>query len=105
MAYLKPACTAPPIPRLNGSRSTLAPASCAIRAVASVEPSSTTSTSYSGAFVRRLRTTSPTDAASLYDGTTASFLGRLTMEKLFQEQGGGTKVAQECLPALATGGG
>src|SRR3954463_2699843 len=62
------------MPRLNGWRTTRAPACSAAAAVLSVDPSSTTSTSKSGAARWSRRTTSPTQAASLYDGTTASLV-------------------------------
>jgi hypothetical protein len=54
-----------PIPRLNGSRSTRAPACSAHAPVLSVEPSSITSTSSCGAFRWIAETTPPTVAASL----------------------------------------
>ena len=60
-----PACTAPPMPRLNGSRTTWAPARSASVAVSSVEPSSTTRTSNSGAVRWSVETTSAIVADSL----------------------------------------
>ena len=60
------------MPRLNGSRTTRAPAAAATAAVSSVDPSSITSTSQPGASRCSAPTTLPTVAASLYAGTTAS---------------------------------
>ena len=54
-----------PIPRLNGCEITRAPAARATAAVPSVEPSSMTTGSNSGAWRRSDATTSATDAASL----------------------------------------
>src|SRR4051794_25042347 len=59
------------MPRLKGSRTTVAPAASACCAVSSVEPSSTTRTSKSGAWWRIDSTTAVTVADSLYAGTTA----------------------------------
>ena len=71
-AYLKPVWTAPPMPRLNGGRTTAAPAVAARSAVASVEPSSITTTSSSGSKARSSETTPPTAPSSLRAGTIAS---------------------------------
>src|SRR6202034_2068861 len=62
---------APPIPRLNGSRTTVAPARVAAVAVSSVEPSSTTSTSNWGAARLISCTVSPTAPTSFNAGTMA----------------------------------
>src|SRR4051794_3360423 len=59
------------MPRLNGSSSTLAPAARATSAVASVDPSLTTSTSQNGARSKTERITDATVAASLYAGMRA----------------------------------
>ena len=69
-----PDCTAPPIPRLNGWRTTFAPARSATAAVSSVDPSSITITSQCGAWRRSERITSRIVCDSLYAGTTASRL-------------------------------
>src|SRR5215218_143577 len=62
------------MPRLNGARTTWAPAARASSAVASVEPSSTTRMSKSG-LRRRISSTTPrTHPSSLYAGTIASGL-------------------------------
>ena len=55
-AYVKPVRMAPPTPRLNGMVITVAPASRAAAPVASVDPSSTTATSYAGLAARISRT-------------------------------------------------
>src|SRR5690606_32827818 len=60
------------MPRLNGWLITIAPCARAWRGVVSVEPSSTTRMSKSGAWRRMSRTTRPTIPASLYAGTIAS---------------------------------
>src|SRR5918992_1286646 len=60
------------MPRLKGRLSTTAPARRASSAVPSVEPSSTTTTSKSGAAARVSWTTPEIDAASLNAGTTAA---------------------------------
>jgi hypothetical protein len=62
-AKRKPVCTAPPMPRLNGSRSTWAPWRAASCGVLSVEPSETTTTSIPGSNARRFSST-PTIAPS-----------------------------------------
>ena len=62
---------APPMPTLNGRRSTLAPAADARAAVASVEPSSTTSTSKSGAHWRIAAIVAAIASTSLWAGTMA----------------------------------
>src|SRR5688572_12457204 len=62
------------MPRLNGSRSTRAPARRASTAVSSVEPSSTISTSNSGAWRRRSSIVAVIAPASLYAGTMARAL-------------------------------
>src|SRR5689334_15712909 len=59
------------MPRLNGSRSTCAPASSATAAVRSTEPSSTTTTSSPGSKARISAITRPTFPASLKAGTIA----------------------------------
>src|SRR5579883_488549 len=66
---------APPTPRLSTSDTTSAPAARATEAVASVEPSSTTSTRTPGASRRTSPTTTPTEACSLYAGSTTSTSG------------------------------
>ena len=65
MAYWKPDCMAPPIPRLNGCRTTVAPAASASATVRSVEPSSITTTSKSGASRAIAWITRPTEPSSL----------------------------------------
>src|SRR5206468_4911565 len=62
---------APPIPRLNGSRSTWAPRSAATPAVRSVDPSSTTTTSKPGSKSRISSITRPTVTSSFSAGTMA----------------------------------
>src|SRR5262245_25078713 len=85
-AYLKPVWTAPPIPRLNGRRTTWAPSSAAAAAVPSVEPSSTTTTSKSGSKARISSITAGTLSSSLNAGTIAI---RLTASG----RGAGTRVS------------
>src|SRR4051794_2063619 len=70
-AYWKPVWTAPPMPRLNGSRTTCAPCSAATSAVRSDEPSDTTTTSRPGSNERNSSTTPPIARSSLYAGTIA----------------------------------
>src|SRR5918996_53990 len=70
-AYRKPVWTAPPIPRLNGSRTTCAPAAAARTAVRSTEPSSTTTTSSPGSKAWISRTTPAIAPSSLCAGTIA----------------------------------
>src|SRR5918996_3549200 len=60
------------MPRLNGSRTTWAPAPAATAAVRSVEPSSTTTTSSPGSKARISRTTPPIAPSSLRAGTIAT---------------------------------
>src|SRR5829696_1535160 len=60
------------MPRLNGRRTTRAPAPSAAADVPSREPSSMTTTSSSGSTARISSITEPTDAASLYAGTMAT---------------------------------
>src|SRR5579884_766170 len=60
------------MPRLNGSRSTRAPAAWACSAVRSTEPSSTTTTSIPGSTACTCSTTPATLSSSLYAGTIAS---------------------------------
>src|SRR5688572_24086191 len=59
---------APPTPRLNGSRATIAPAAAARAAVSSAEPSSTTMMSTDGSSPCTSRTTSAIEAASFQAG-------------------------------------
>ncbi len=73
--HAMPAWTVAPIPQLNGSRRTDAPASLAIRAVSSNEPSSITRTSGASDSVRSSAMTCAMFAASFHAGMTAS-LGR-----------------------------
>src|SRR3954454_718526 len=61
---------APPTPRLNGSRHTIAPDAMALTEVRSPEPSSTTRTSNVGSTALTEVTTPPTDASSFHAGTT-----------------------------------
>jgi hypothetical protein len=68
----RPALTAPPLPRLRGRSRQWAPASRALAAVASVDPSLTTSTSATPGRSRRARTVAPTRSASSLAGTSAS---------------------------------
>src|SRR5690348_4786292 len=70
-AYLKPVCTAPPIPRLYGRRRTRTPAASAFSAVWSTEPSETTTMSRSGSNARSSPITRTTFFSSLYAGTIA----------------------------------
>src|SRR5262245_1396835 len=70
-ANRKPVCIAPPMPRLNGSRSTCAPRSAATPAVRSIEPSSTTTTSKPGSNSRISSITRPTVSSSFSAGTIA----------------------------------
>ena len=67
-AYWYPVCTAPPMPRLNGSLSTIAPACSAASAVRSVEPSSTTTTSKSGSAAWISPITAAIESSSLSAG-------------------------------------
>src|SRR5215213_3235592 len=60
------------MPRLNGSRTTCAPAAAATAAVRSAEPSSTTTTSKAGSKARISRTTPPMAPSSLRAGTIAT---------------------------------
>src|ERR1700683_3853184 len=62
---------APPMPRLNGIRSTAAPAAAARAAVSSLEPSSTTSTSKSGAASWMAEIVAAIASTSLKAGTIA----------------------------------
>jgi hypothetical protein len=64
---------APPMPRLKGWRMTTAPWASACAAVVSVEPSSMTTMSKSGAARRMSRMTRATMPDSLKAGTIASF--------------------------------
>src|SRR5712691_1104713 len=59
------------MPRLNGSRTTTAPAAAATSGVRSVEPSATTTTSKPGSNARISSTTRAIDASSFSAGTTA----------------------------------
>src|SRR2546421_343091 len=59
------------MPRLNGSRSTVAPAAAATSAVRSVEPSATTTTSKSGSNARISPITAPIAPSSFSAGTIA----------------------------------
>src|SRR5215217_3648586 len=70
-AYSNPACTAAPIPRLNGRLTTCAPAAEASSRVPSVEPSSTTRISKRGSASRISAITDATEASSLNAGTIA----------------------------------
>src|SRR6266540_1691095 len=71
-AYRYPVWTAPPIPRLNGSRTTCALRAAATAAVPSTEPSSTTTISIPGSNVRSSSMTRPTLASSFSAGTIAT---------------------------------
>src|SRR5215218_7185475 len=70
-AYRNPVWTAPPIPRLNGSRITCAPRASATSPVRSVEPSETTTTSSSESNARSSSRTRPMFRSSLKAGTIA----------------------------------
>src|SRR5919202_6489577 len=71
-AYRNPVWTAPPIPRLNGSRITSAPRSRATAAVRSAEPSATTTTVSPGSKARISSITRPTQSSSFSAGTIAT---------------------------------
>src|SRR5438105_9145177 len=62
------------MPRLNGSRSTVAPAAAAISGVRSTEPSATTTISKPGSKARMPSITSAIDASSFRAGTIAQRL-------------------------------
>src|SRR3954447_8191108 len=70
---------APPMPRLNGRLTTVTPEGIR-RSVSSVEPSSMTSTSYSGRACRNRRTTLVTEPRSLNTGTMTRHRGRAVIE-------------------------
>ena len=72
MRAASPALRAPPLPRLRGRSRQWAPASRALAAVASVDPSLTTSTSATPGSARSARTVAPTRSASSLAGTRAS---------------------------------
>src|ERR671931_792853 len=71
-AWRKPVCTAPPMPRLNGRRSTRAPCVRATSAARSAEPSSTTTISKPASKARISSTTRPMHISSLRAGTIAT---------------------------------
>src|SRR4051812_40583042 len=86
------------MPRLNGSRSTVAPAAAATSAVRSVEPSATTTISKRGSNARISRITPPIAPSSFSAGTiahrfgSASNAGSLAQPEELEQSPGATLV-------------
>ena len=94
MRAARPALRAPPLPRVRGRSRQWAPASRARSAVASVDPSLTTSTSATSGSWRRARTVAPTRSASSLAGTSASTVPELTSPR--SARGGGRRRRPWC---------
>src|SRR6266511_474768 len=84
---------APPMPRLNGRRTTYAPRSAATPAVRSVEPSSTTTISKPGSKARISSITRPTVSSSFRAGTIARRLSSASRARTASRGGAGTSAS------------
>src|SRR5712691_9892279 len=95
---------APPMPRLNGRRTTCAPRSAAIPAVRSVEPSSITTMSKPGSRSRISSITRPTVSSSLSAGTIAMRFSSASCARTASRGGAGTSASSATRTALADWG-